>query len=57
MEYSRRNALESYLKEALREHQHEGLHVIGGTGELIERLVRAVDDWERGTPIIKQKSA
>lgn len=57
MEYSRRDALEARLREALREHQHEGLHVIGGTGELIVRLLRAVEEWERGVPIVRQKSA
>lgn len=57
MEYSRRDALEARLREALKEHQHEGLHVIGGTDQLIARLLRAVEEWERGTPVGRQKSA
>jgi hypothetical protein len=57
MDYSRRDALEARLREALKEHQHEGLHVIGGTDQLIARLLRAVDEWERGVPVARQKSA
>lgn len=57
MDYSRRSALEARLREALKEHQHEGLHIIGGTDQLIARLLLAVEEWERGTPVTMQKSA
>ncbi|MGE5323375.1 MAG: hypothetical protein ACM3SW_10960 [Actinomycetota bacterium] len=57
MEHTRRNELEVRLRDALREHQHEGLHLIGGTDQLIARLLNAVEDWERGTLLRAEKSA
>ncbi len=57
MEQSRREELEARLREALREHQHEGLHMIGGADQLIARLLLAVEEWEQGTPLSRQKSA
>lgn len=57
MEQSRREELERKLRQALREHQHEGLHMIGGVDQLIERLVLAVEQWESGATLRKQKSA
>jgi len=52
-----REELEARFREALREHQQDGLHMIGGVDQLIGRLLRVVEDWERGTPQPKQKSA
>ena len=57
MEQSRREELETRLKQALREHQHEGLHMVGGADQLIARLLLAVEEWESGTPLRRQKSA
>jgi len=57
MDYPRRDALEARLREVLKEHQHEGLHIIGGTDQLIVRLLRAVEEWENETPAVRQKSA
>lgn len=57
MEHTRRSELEAKLRNALREHQHEGLHMIGGTDQLIARLLNAVEEWERGTPLQARKSA
>lgn len=57
MEHTRRNELEARLREALREHQHEGLHMIGGTDQLIARLLNAVEQWERETALRERKSA
>ena len=57
MEHTRRNELEARLRDALREHQHEGLHLIGGADQLIARLLSAVEEWERGTPLHARQSA
>lgn len=57
MEHTRRNELEARLREALREHQQEGLHMIGGTDQLIARLLNAVEQWERKTALRERKSA
>lgn len=57
METARRNELEARLRDALREHQQEGLHLIGGADQLITRLLNAVEEWERGTPLQARKSA
>ena len=57
MENTRRNELEVRLRDVLKEHQHEGLHLVGGTDQLIARLLRAVEDWDSGTPLHARKSA
>ena len=38
MEDLQRSDLEQRLKSALKEHQHEGLHMVGGVEQLIPRL-------------------
>lgn len=57
MDNTRRDELETRLRNALKEHQHEGLHLVGGTDQLISRLLRAVEDWEIETPLQAKKSA
>jgi hypothetical protein len=57
MDNTRRDELEVRLRDALKEHQHEGLHLVGGTDQLIARLLRAVEDWEKGTPLQAKKTA
>ncbi|HEX7288089.1 MAG TPA: hypothetical protein VF532_18025 [Candidatus Angelobacter sp.] len=41
----------------MKEHQHEGLHMVGGVDQLIARLVHAVEDWAEGKPEEKRKTA
>jgi hypothetical protein len=41
----------------LREHQHEGLNIIGNADQLLHRLVRAVGEWAEERPASLQKSA
>ncbi len=57
MENLQRIELEQRLKAALREHQHEGLHMVGGVDQLIPLLVAAVDDWLQNSTKVFQKSA
>lgn len=47
--------LENRLRQALKEHQHEGLNMIGSADQLLHRLVDAVEDWTKGRAL--QKSA
>jgi hypothetical protein len=37
--------LETRIREALKEHQHEGLHMIGGVDQLVGRILTAVEEW------------
>lgn len=57
MQQSRRDELEAALRDVLREHQHEGLHMIGGADQLVSRLLRAIEEWEEGTPLERKKTA
>ncbi len=57
MENLQRTELEKRLKAALREHQHEGLHMVGGVDQLIPLLVAAVEDWLQNSTKAFQKSA
>lgn len=52
-----RSELENRLKHALREHQHEGLNMIGNADQLLHRLVSAVEEWLEGPALSRQKSA
>jgi hypothetical protein len=45
MDQSKRDELETRLKDALKEHQREGLNMIGNVDQLVRRLVQAVEQW------------
>lgn len=53
----RKSELEARLKNALREHQHEGLNMIGNADQLLHRLVEAVEEWTEEGTVSRQKSA
>lgn len=53
----RRSELENQLRHALREHQHEGLNMIGNADQLLHRLVVAVEEWVEDRPLSRQKTA
>ncbi len=57
MDYSRKAELENRLRQAIKEHQHEGLNMIGSADQLLHRLVEAVDEWIEERPISQKKSA
>jgi hypothetical protein len=40
----------------LKEHQHEGLNMIGSADQLLHKLVNAVDEWIE-EPITQRKTA
>jgi hypothetical protein len=57
MDHLRKAELEARLRHALREHQHEGLNMIGSADQLLHRLVDAVEEWVEERPISRQKTA
>lgn len=57
MDDVKRSELEATLKEALREHQREGLNMIGNVDQLVHRLVQAVEQWIEGERLVERKSA
>ena len=57
MDYSRKAELESRLRQAIKEHQHEGLNMIGSADQLLHRLVDAVDEWIEDQSLSQKKSA
>lgn len=57
MDHLRKLELEAKLRHALKEHQHEGLNMIGSADQLLHRLVKAVEEWTEGGFISRQKSA
>lgn len=57
MDDVKRNELEARLKEALREHQREGLNMIGNVDQLVHRLIEAVEQWIENERLAERKSA
>lgn len=57
MDHLRKSELEATLRHALKEHQHEGLNMIGNADQLLHRLVDAVEEWSEGGFISQKKSA
>lgn len=57
MDHLSKADLESRLRQALKEHQHEGLNMIGSADQLLHRLVEAVEDWNEARTLSRQKSA
>ena len=57
MDHLRKSELEARLRHALKEHQHEGLNMIGNADQLLHRLIEAVEEWTEGRGVSRQKSA
>jgi hypothetical protein len=57
MDHLKQSELEVKLRGALKEHQREGLNMIGNVDQLVARLVRAVAEWVEDEPLSRQKSA
>jgi hypothetical protein len=57
MSQSHQKNLEAKIREALKEHQHEGLHMIGGVDQLVHRLINAVENWLEEERTTGRKSA
>jgi hypothetical protein len=57
MDHSQRIELEAKLRQTLKDHQHEGLHMVGGVDQLIVRLLDTVEVWLQNDRQILRKSA
>lgn len=57
MNQTHQKNLEAKIREALKEHQHEGLHMIGGVDQLVRRLLDAVENWLEEERTAERKSA
>ena len=57
MDDVKRNDLEAKLREVLREHQREGLNMIGNVDQLVRRLIQAVEEWNDEGRVTKKKGA
>lgn len=57
MDNQDRTELAAALRQAVKEHQHEGLNMIGGADQLVERLVNAVQEWLEEDRRTRQKTA
>jgi len=57
MDHVRQSELENKLRRVLKEHQSEGLNMIGNADQLLHRLVQAVEEWVEDRPQFRQKSA
>jgi Txe/YoeB family toxin of Txe-Axe toxin-antitoxin module len=52
-----RAELATRIREVLKDHQREGLNMIGSVDKLVNRLVHAVDGWISEEHKQEQKSA
>jgi len=51
------SALAARIREVLKDHQRDGLNVIGNVDKLVVRLVEAVHDWENEQGKVQRRSA
>ena len=51
------NHLETRLREVLKQHQRDGLSMVGNVDRLVGTLARAVQDWIEETRVAEKKSA
>jgi len=57
MDQFQRIELETRIRQTLKDHQHEGLHMIGGVDQLITRLLNTVEEWLHADSKPTRKSA
>jgi hypothetical protein len=57
MDETKRTELAISLRTALKDHQREGLNMIGNVDQLVQRLVEAVEQWVEGDRLAERKSA
>ena len=49
--------LKATLRDAVKDHQREGLNIVGNVDQLVHRLARAVEEWLENEPLAGKKSA
>jgi len=57
MDDVKRSDLEAKVREALKQHQREGLNMIGNVDQLVRRLVQAVEEWLDESSLVRKKGA
>jgi hypothetical protein len=57
MDDTKRTELAISLRAVLKDHQREGLNMIGNVDQLVQRLVQAVEQWADGDRLADRKSA
>jgi hypothetical protein len=57
MDHSQRIELEAQIRQTLKDHQHEGLHMIGGVDQLVNRLLNTIEEWLQADHKLTRKSA
>ena len=57
MDDTKRTDLAVSLRAVLKDHQREGLNMIGSVDQLVQKLVHAVEEWGEGTREEERKSA
>ena len=57
MDDTKRNQLAVSLRTVLKDHQREGLNMIGNVDQLVLRLVQAVEHWVDDEHLAERKSA
>lgn len=57
MDPSKHDELKTLLRNTLKDHQREGLNMIGNVDQLVQRLTQAVEEWIDSEPLVGKKSA
>ena len=57
MDPSKHEELKTVLRNILKDHQREGLNMIGSVDQLVLRLTQAVEEWIDSEPLAGKKSA
>lgn len=57
MDDTKRTELAVSLKAVLKDHQREGLNMIGNVDQLVQKLVQAVEEWVESDRQAERKSA
>jgi len=57
LDQAKRDELQTTLREVLRDHQRDGLSMIGNVEQLTRRLVEAVEGWIDQESFAGRKSA
>jgi hypothetical protein len=57
MDAVKHEELKARLRDAVKDHQREGLNIVGNVDQLVHRLVRTVEEWLENEPLAGKKSA
>jgi len=57
MDAVKHEELKTKLRDAVKDHQREGLNMVGNVEQLVQRLVHAVEEWLDSERSAAKKSA